>query len=429
MDTASTHWTACGAKYMLGPMVPRAALVGIGGYGRTLLAVLAAAQAERRCTLSAAVVRTPGRYPESERTLRELGARAYPTLDELLAAEAGRLELVVVAGGIPCHATASVAALEAGCHVLCEKPAAGTLAGARRMQQAAQRSGRLLAIGYQGMFGPAVGRLKELRLAGELGALRSARALICAPRGAHYYRRRDWGGRRGGAAVLDSPIQNACAHHLQHMLYVAGAGERQAATPVAVTAEHYRAARDAWADTQYLRVDTREGVAIGMLATHACLESIALRVAYRFERGTATGVAGRMVIESAGGREEVADPPDAAALPLRAVLASMETGEPPACTIGNALQHTACIEAGFAAAPPAEVPAEFALTATLPPSLPADAAGPVTAIRGVERILDSAHAAATGYAGAGAPWALPPGRVSLGEDLTALSQEATSPTP
>ena len=36
--------------------------------------VPAAAQAERRCTLSAAVVRTPGRYPESERTLRELGA-------------------------------------------------------------------------------------------------------------------------------------------------------------------------------------------------------------------------------------------------------------------------------------------------------------------------------------------------------------------
>ena len=87
-------------------------------------------------------------------------------------------------------------------------------------------------------------------------------------------------------------------------------------------------------------------------------------MAYRFERGTATGVAGRMVIESAGGREEVADPPDAASLPLRAVLASMETGEPPACTIGNALQHTACIEAGFAAAPPAEVPAEFVLTAT-----------------------------------------------------------------
>ncbi len=403
-------------------MALRAALVGIGGYGRTLLEVLAAAQAEQRCALTAAVVRTPGRYPESERLLGELGARAYPTLEELLAAEAGRLELVVVAGGIPCHATASIAALEAGCHVLCEKPAAGTLAQARRMQQAAERSGLILAVGYQGMFGPSVGRLKTLCTTGELGALTRARALITAPRGARYYRRRDWGGRRGGAAVLDSPIQNACAHHLQHMLYVAGAGERRSATPAAVTAEHYRAARDAWADTQYLRVETREGAVIGMLAAHACLDSIDLRAEYRFERGSATSAGGRVVIEWAGNREEVADPPDAASLPLRAVLAAIRSGEPPACTIGNALQHTACIEAGFAAAPPAEVPAGCVLTATPPPSLPADAAGTVTAIRGIEPTVLAAHAAATGYAGVEAPWALPPGRVSLREDLTAIRQ-------
>ena len=399
-------------------MAPRAALVGIGGYGRTLLEVLAAEQGARNCTLAAAVVRTPGRYPESERMLNELGAAAHPTLEELLAAEAGRLDLVVVAGGIPCHETASVAALEAGCHVLCEKPAAGTLAQARRMQQAAAHSGRILAIGYQGMYTPAVARLKALRTGGELGALTHARTLISATRGRRYYRRRDWGGRRGGAEVRDSPIQNACAHQLQQMLYVAGAVERQAATPVAVTAENYRAARDAWADTQYLRVETREGTVIGMLAAHACLEATDVHMEYRFEGGTATAAGDRTVIEWAGNREEVADPPDAAALPLRAVLAAVGSGEPPACTIGNALQHTACIEAGFTAAPPAEVPARFVVTATPPPVLPAPAAGPVTAIRGVERILESAHAAATGYAGAGAPWALPPGRTGLGEDLT-----------
>ena len=399
-------------------MAPRAALVGIGGYGRTLLEVLAAEQAERNCTLAAAVVRTPGRYPESERMLNELGATAHPTLEEVLAAEAGRLDLVVVAGGIPCHETASVAALEAGCHVLCEKPAAGTLAQARRMQQAAAHSGRILAIGYQGMYSPAVAWLKALRTGGELGALTHARTLISATRGRRYYRRRDWGGRRGGAEVRDSPIQNACAHQLQQMLYVAGAGERQAATPVAVTAENYRAARDAWADTQYLRVETREGTVIGMLAAHACLEATDVHMEYRFEGGTATAAGGRVVIERAGKSEEVADPPYNPSQPLHALLASLETGDPPACTIGNALQHTACIEAGFAAAPPAEVPAEFVLTATPPPSLPTDAAGPVTAIRGIERTLQAAHAAATGYAGAGAPWALPPARVTLGDDLT-----------
>ena len=400
-------------------MAPRTALVGIGGYGETLLGVLQAAQAEGSCRLAAAVVRTPGKYPHAEEVLRALGARRYLSLAELLAGEAGRLELVVIAGGISCHAPAAVAALDAGCHVLCEKPAAGSLADARRMQAAAAGAGRMLAVGYQAMFGPAIRRLKALRIGGELGALRSARARICAPRGARYYRRRDWGGRQeaGGVAVLDSPLQNATAHHLQHMLYVAGEGEREAAAPVAVTAENYRAARDAWADTQYLQVDTREGVRIAMLSTHACLESLDARVEYRFEGGTVTGYADRVVIEADGeGREEVRDPPDVAALPLRAVLAAMETGEPPACSIDNALAHTACIEAAFAAAAPREVPAEAVVVATPPSSLPGDAGGPVTAIRGVERVLEQAHQAATGYAGA--PWAAEPGQVRVRDDLT-----------
>ena len=53
------------------------------------------------------------------------------------------------------HAAATVAALESGKHVLCEKPAALTLHDAVAMQRAAARSGRQLRIGFMRRFDPA----------------------------------------------------------------------------------------------------------------------------------------------------------------------------------------------------------------------------------------------------------------------------------
>jgi myo-inositol 2-dehydrogenase / D-chiro-inositol 1-dehydrogenase len=53
------------------------------------------------------------------------------------------------------HATFTVAALQAGKHVLCEKPAALTLEDAHAMRRAAERSGRELRIGFMRRFDPA----------------------------------------------------------------------------------------------------------------------------------------------------------------------------------------------------------------------------------------------------------------------------------
>jgi predicted dehydrogenase len=57
------------------------------------------------------------------------------------------------------HARFSVAALDAGKHVLCEKPAALTLADTTAMREAAQRNGRELRIGFMRRFDPAFGPL------------------------------------------------------------------------------------------------------------------------------------------------------------------------------------------------------------------------------------------------------------------------------
>jgi predicted dehydrogenase len=77
------------------------------------------------------------------------------------------------------HAEISIAALEAGKHVLCEKPLANTVEEARAMAAAA---GRAAAGGVRAMVGfnfrrvPAVALARELVTAGRLGDIRHVRA-------------------------------------------------------------------------------------------------------------------------------------------------------------------------------------------------------------------------------------------------------------
>lgn len=78
------------------------------------------------------------------------------------------------------HAEIAIAALEAGKHVLCEKPIANTVAEAEDMAAAAERAGR---AGVRSMVGftyrrvPAVALAQQLVAEGRLGEVRQVRAL------------------------------------------------------------------------------------------------------------------------------------------------------------------------------------------------------------------------------------------------------------
>lgn len=90
-----------------------------------------------------------------------LGAgRAFATLDELL--EAARPELVVVATPPDTHAAHALRALEAGAHVLCEKPFVEELEEADAVLAAADRSGRQVMVNHQYRFMPIFARVAPL---------------------------------------------------------------------------------------------------------------------------------------------------------------------------------------------------------------------------------------------------------------------------
>ena len=72
--------------------------------------------------------------------------RVYASEREMLAAE--RLDLVAVLNSDEYHAHSTIAALEAGCHVLLEKPASLTLRDVDAMIDARERSGREVMVGY-----------------------------------------------------------------------------------------------------------------------------------------------------------------------------------------------------------------------------------------------------------------------------------------
>ena len=101
------------------------------------------------------------------------------------------------------HCELTCAALDAGKHVLCEKPMAATPEDAKKMLEARDRSGKLLTIGYQSRFRQDAQTLKKMCERGDLGDIYYARA--------HAVRRRavpTWGvfpnkALQGGGPLID----------------------------------------------------------------------------------------------------------------------------------------------------------------------------------------------------------------------------------
>ncbi len=108
------------------------------------------------------------------------GAKAYTDYRLLLELP---LDVVYVCTPNRSHAPVSVAALDSGKHVMCEKPMALNGDEAAKMLEAAKRSGKLLTIGYQNRFRQDSQYLKQACASGMLGEVYFARANALRRRG------------------------------------------------------------------------------------------------------------------------------------------------------------------------------------------------------------------------------------------------------
>ncbi|MBX3063505.1 MAG: Gfo/Idh/MocA family oxidoreductase [Anaerolineae bacterium] len=87
-----------------------------------------------------------------------------------------KLDIVSVCLPNAMHAEATIAALEAGAHVLCEKPMATSVAQAQQMMAAAERSQRQLMIAYNHRYRADVMWIRRMIKDGQLGQIYHAHA-------------------------------------------------------------------------------------------------------------------------------------------------------------------------------------------------------------------------------------------------------------
>ena len=95
------------------------------------------------------------------------GGRAYATVEELLAEP--EIQAVSICAANFAHAELTIAALNAGKHVLCEKPMATNLADCEAMVQAADANGKFLMIGHNQRLAKAHSLARKLIVEGLIG--------------------------------------------------------------------------------------------------------------------------------------------------------------------------------------------------------------------------------------------------------------------
>ncbi len=112
----------------------------------------------------------------------ELGidpSRSYATFAEMAKAEAKRpdgIEVVAIVTPNHVHFAAAKAFLEAGIHVICDKPLTSTLSDAKKLAVVAKKSGKLFVLTHNYTGYPMVRQAREMVAKGMLGKIRLVHA-------------------------------------------------------------------------------------------------------------------------------------------------------------------------------------------------------------------------------------------------------------
>ena len=168
------------------------AVIGYGGQGAWHCGQILKSDV---CTLA-------GTYDirETRRAAAEAcGIRVYGSNEELLADPL--VDAVVIATPNDLHEALVISALEAGKHVICEKPVEMSVASVDRMVAACEKAGKLFTVHHNRRWDVDFLAMKELARSGQIGRVLNLESRVHGSRGIPS----DWRGEKahGGGMILD----------------------------------------------------------------------------------------------------------------------------------------------------------------------------------------------------------------------------------
>jgi predicted dehydrogenase len=156
---------------------PRPLRIGVLGAARIVpIALLRPARALPEVEVAAVAARDPRR---ARAFARKHGiANVHPDYDSLLGDASLDAVYIPLPNGLHCEWT--IRALEAGKHVLCEKPMASNAVEAERMAEAAEKAGLALVEAFHWRHHPLAARMREV-VRNDIGRVRHLEASLCVP--------------------------------------------------------------------------------------------------------------------------------------------------------------------------------------------------------------------------------------------------------
>ncbi|MEV6630838.1 Gfo/Idh/MocA family oxidoreductase [Actinoplanes sp. NPDC051470] len=251
----------------------KAAVVGAGVIGKHHGKVIS--QLADRIELVAVVDVIP---EEAAELAAKHGGRAFQELGQAIDTE--DIDVVVVCTPTGKHGELAIEALEAGKHVIVEKPAEVTVARTDEIIAAQQKAGKLVTVISQHRFDPSTEQVLGAIARGELGRITSGIASIDWWRGQSYYDSGDWRGTwalDGGGALMNQGVHTVD-------LLVAALGNPVEVFAYTGTLAHQRIEVE---DVAAAVVRFESG-ALGMLhATTAAYPGLSARLQVHGDRGSA----------------------------------------------------------------------------------------------------------------------------------------------
>jgi len=281
----------------------------------------------------------------------------FPTttdLDAVLADPA--VDAAIVLTPPSSHLDVSARCLEAGKHVLVEKPLELTSERGQRLVDAARRSGKVLGVTLQHRVRPASLRLRAALQSGELGAVQAAALSVPWWRPQSYYDEPGRGtlARDGGGVLLTQAI-----HSLDLFRSLVGVS-RVVAAQSRTTALH----RMETEDYVSALLETENGAPATLMATTAAYPGYPERIEITGTKGHASLIGGRLSLAFLDGGEEVVEaegstgsganimdfPHDAHRAIIADFLDAIEQGRDPVVTGEEALASQRLVDDILAAA-------------------------------------------------------------------------------